>query len=524
MAKGRGQTLTINFRGDEEDPPEGPRCPPGYSGLVPALPKPPEPPTPPTPTVPEPRMSIAVSSSGAGRGSVDRSGAEDGRPRVELTINFGPGDECQKWADNLCWRPSPFDYLNLLVTRVIYDGVYEQDEALPTVSGYFDSAEKRFLFNEIEDEDGNLVKPTLKVMWPTGDLSGYVRMHEHSNDWYAIDYRIRKEPNPPLSPQDIPDMWVTLSLPGDSKTAMGDPIYGWRIPVRFTLAEGLVEPGPSADAYGDLYEDLTSPDKAFQPKNTGSGGITVANPPGEGEEEWTAPGIDFTEEGVTAFIEAHGPMEESEYTLMMEVLPAYGRFELHGKFRCADEVRDLHGVHSMNRAQSNFLNYSLIQKPVAYLKLDRERILFIVNRGGSMADDYNIYFNGAFVGKTDFWGDNQNTATIITLGGPPLTPPELEHLVAASNHSLYWNKDYPVEECFSVYETEEKLRNGINNYKIVRFRIWGSGTRLSFYVFRYVIYKGITEWIYDGGQTGDDVPSYADSFEYYDGDDDGSWL
>jgi len=462
MGKGAGRVLTILFRGEDEDD-EGKTqdqpCPEGFAGppaprtQAGATPEPGE--TDPA-TPPDPCLRISLHPAGGQGGTGQETSPEDERRRqVELTISFSKHDQeqeqCAQWASLLCWRPWPISYLNLLVTDVIYLGQYLHTESLPLLTGSYHQGDNTISLDPIDDpegEPGAKVNPWVHVMWPTGDLHKYLKIESHNEPWYDIEYHLRR-----AAPEgaELPPLWITgPHIPGDTETPMHDPIYAWRIPVKFTLAVGFANPGPTSGAEGLwLYEDLRSPEKAFQPKSNDTGWLSVADNPKPGEEP-QSPGIDFNQEGLNRMLAQNvggWPLQDGDYTLLMEVLPAYGKFMLKAKYFC-QEVQNLQGEYSHHRDQSLFLQGPLMKKPVAYLRLEKGNWLVIqfshyfdyYERGF-----YTVSLNGNELGNTRALSDRAgHTYLYFAEEGLPYTLPDPKPLgggpaVLIANYSFSSN-------------------------------------------------------------------------------------
>ena len=393
MASGAADTLTITFRADpddDEDDPDKIPCPLGFSGLVidpdsgPEGPQPPEPPEPPESDQPGMRINMNLEGgAGGGEGggySATTPSTEDDRPKAELSIRFHgltEEEKCREWADRICWRPYPITGLHLDVNQVIYTGTWKEGEALPALSGSYDQKANTITLDDLpgeEDEEGG-GKPSFKIMWPTGNLGQYMRLWNVLNNWYLLDYRLRL-PDDEVTEEELPPMWVDgPNIPSD-KLIVGfgqeQWDYAFRTPVRWSLAAGLLQPGTTGEIGIEEYADWTTPDKAYKPTSKGNGWIQVADDPEPGEEP-SSPGIEFNEQGLNAWLLSRGedaePLDENEYTLVMEVLPSFGRFNVGGKYLCAAEVRNLHGEYSFYSQQSNLFNAPRVKVPVAYLKL-----------------------------------------------------------------------------------------------------------------------------------------------------------
>ena len=398
-------------------------CPLGFTGPVPHPDDPPDPHAPWQPWTPpdndqadtsKPRLQVAwhIESRPGNRVHRFHSGSEGDEGysgpeerRTELTVRFSDDnaddspENCYRWANWLCWRPFPLDYLNLVVTKVLYRGVYERDEALPTLSGNYDREAGTITLNEVEGEEG---EPSIRIMWPTGDLRPYLRFAYHGlQPWFVLDYRFRLEPPEPIPPEDMPPMWIGgPHLPGDTETLLGQQDYGWRIPVRFTLAEGLLEADNNVDATGSVYQEFLTAADAFNPSNGQGGTIQVAPTPEPGQEP-SSPGVDFTQSGLNAWVANEGPLEDTEYTLLMEILPAWGRFELTGHYLCAEEVHSFQGRYEMRRDESIFFNAPLIRKPVAYLKLNSIKIvIYFYNVNCTIGGWHDVILNDTTIGSS----------------------------------------------------------------------------------------------------------------------------
>ena len=431
MAGGTGDTLTISFRGntDHQDDPDKIPCPLGFSGLVidpdagTEGPRPPELPQTNEGTQSGMRITLHLEGgSGGGGYSATTPTAEHEGPRAELSVRFAQQDPCPGWADRICWRPYPLAQLHLDVTDVIYTGTWEGDEALPTLSGGYDETTNTITLTELEGEEGEEGggKPSIKIMWPTGNLAKYLRLGGLLNNWYELDYRLR-DPDDEVPTDQMPPMWVDgPNIPSDLKIVDFGPEqwdYAFRTPVRWSLARGLLGPGTTGGTGIEEYADWTTPDKAYKPSSKGGGWIQVADDPEPGEEPGS-PGIDFNEEGLNKWLSVRGaeadPLDDTEYTLLMEILPSFGRFNFGGKYLCADEIHNLHGEWSFYSQQSTLFDAPRVKVPVAYLKLNKYWVVFSIALGFRDTSPHTIYLNGQQL----YFQDDEDTFILAEDGAP----------------------------------------------------------------------------------------------------------
>ena len=388
MNEPSSRALTVRFgRGfnDGPDPEElDPPCPEWFTGQVPAEPSIPgidfgdgddsaEDPT---------KLRIAFESHSAGKMMGNWGSDTDGSPHTSLTVSFGDEDDdekdCPNWASILCWRPIPLDYIGFYVSDVRYAGNYAQDMDLPSITGSYDPTTNQITLEEIEipgeeEEETTKVKPSIRIMWPPGDLKKFINLEHYLNPWYEIETRVRtKMPEG----ESLPTMWTYGPIiGGDEEGKGGSPtIYALRVPVVFTFAEGEAAAVVPSGATGiETYRELLTAEDAFKP--TGDGlTVQVADVPKPGEE-YNGPGIDLNEAGLNEWLasrsETADPLTADTYTLLMEIRPAWGRYSVKAKYLCHDNIMDLAGEHRLSREPSIFLNYPLYKVPVAYLKLSQ---------------------------------------------------------------------------------------------------------------------------------------------------------
>lgn len=482
-------SFTVHFAKDDGGvgplDPDDPPCPEGFTGPIPAPVLPPDgiiigpTPPPPEPTTTEPKLAISIASMGKGlsTGSSNSDKLPDNQRRVELTVHFqSSDDDCHRWSTALCWRPVPMDFLNLLVNDVAYRGTYNHDEALPTLTGVYDAENNTIVIDESEGDE----KQHMKVMWPPGNLFRHLRFDTSGNTWYEplLKWRLRADPPPE---NEWPEFWITgPTLLGDDFDIVGSYKYAYSVPVVFTLTAGLLGPA-DVDAFGTVYEEFTTHEAAFKPSSPQNGVILAAQPPEDGEE-YDGPGTEFNEEGLNRWIAEQGPPEGVEYTLLMEVWPAYGRYQIGCDYACGkegeEEVYSLQGNYGFSYAPSSFRRYPKIKVPVAYLKLGGGlTYIFIYVRYFTIPwddpefdpeHDYiseNIYFNGEEIDSIGWVSINHDGDTIpvgISFSyGAPLAPDVQEEIrdLIRSNCRFY---SATGTEPPNIYDANQSQKNGGN--------------------------------------------------------------
>lgn len=400
------------FSGNNNDPEEpDPPCPVGFSGTIPTK-NPPgsiyQPGEPEEPEEPEDTTKLAISFDTYSAGKILGNWRNDSNgPKYALeasfTVGFGKGSDgndsqCPNWASILCWKPIPLDYIGFYISDVWYSGDYEHDMALPTLSGTYDQDNNKIILTQIEvpgenDEEPTQVKPSIRVMWPPGDLKKYIKLEHYLNPWYEIETRVRtKLPKEGKQDAELPPMWIQGPIiGGDQKGKGGSPtVYALRVPVVFTWAEGEVPPGVPAGAVGiETYQEFLTAEDAFKPQGDGMT-VQVADMPKEGEE-YAGPGVDLTEDGLNEWLTRRGedadPLTAGFYTLLMEIRPAWGLYTVKGKYLCGTEVRDLSGEYGFYREPSIFLEYPMYKVPVAYLNLAQITAVLITIYSDSTPDE-----------------------------------------------------------------------------------------------------------------------------------------
>ena len=384
------RSLTIRFgRGFSDDPNDpdpkdpDPPCPAWFTGQVPADPSHPgidfgdgddsaEDPT---------KLRIAFESHSAGKMMSTWGNDANGSPHASLSVAFkgadpdDPGTQCPPWASILCWKPIPLDYIGFYVGNVRYAGNYERDMALPSLTGTYDQENNQIILTEVEvsGEEGEptKAKPSIRIMWPPGDLMKYINLERYLNPWYEIETRVRtKMP----AGESLPPMWIQGPFIGGDPESGSSSLsnYALRVPVVFTWAEDEVPPGAPTGAVGiETYREFLTAEEAFKPQGDGQT-VKVADPPEPGQD-YNGPGVDLNEAGLNAWLANRGetadPLTANTYTLLMEIRPAWGRYTVKGKYLCHDNVMDLAGEYGLSRAPSIFLDYPLYKVPVAYLKM-----------------------------------------------------------------------------------------------------------------------------------------------------------
>ena len=427
MDERTASTLIVRFAAGNDDgggggggtDPKDPPCPLGFTGPIPDPLLPPPgfvigPPEPPEP--PERRLTLEFETHSAGKILGYRSNGDG--PGTTLTVHFGGGDdddddkykECYRWSNIVCWRPRPLAFINYALSDVDYQGTYLDDEALPSFNATFDPEAKSFQVEEIDGTD-----PVISIKFPSGNLSPYLDIEGHGNNWFFIETHFRL---PPPADLETPEMWITGPwIPGDTEEEgnQGKMIYGLRIPVRFFLTAGLLDPTDHADvlALEPPVFDMTLADTALKPSN-GPGGMVMLVPvPVPGEED-QVPGVDFTAQALNDWAaQCEDPeaiedaLAEGGLTLCMEVLPCWGKFILRAQYACGpeneQEVFDLQGGYSFNRAPSWVYTAPLITKPVAYVCKPYGDYVFILHSGIVMRSSFKFEVGGFDCGTFDWY-------------------------------------------------------------------------------------------------------------------------